>query len=176
MIFSNVKSVSIPEGMVTKIANASGVTLWSKAPEGPVNWVPKSIDTDGSTFNGKGWIGKKRLSSSGVVKDANYVSTTGFIPAKASDVVRIGGCYWLDSANSSANYVCTYDANFTFVGAVNCVGSYGGGTVSGDKNVAVVTLKNTSTIAYVRVSAGHSDYGVDGPGAQMIVTINEEIT
>ena len=178
MIFSNVKSVTIPEGVVTKITNASGAVLWAKEPEGPTNWVPKSIDTDGSIFNGKGWIGATRLSSSGVAKSANYASTTGYIPAKAGDVVRIAGTYWLSSSFLSTNYVCTYDSSFKFIAAVNCGGSYGGGTVSGDSDVAVVKLNNTSTIAYIRVSSSDASgnaVGVDGPGDNLIVTINEEI-
>lgn len=138
------------------------------------NLVPYAIDTDGSIYDGDGWIAKKRLSSSGVLKDANYVSTTGFIPASSGAIIRIGGCQWIDTTNAtSSNYVCSYDANFNFICAVNCAGSYGGGTVSGDSSVAVVTLPTNENIAYVRVSAyGHT---INGAGETLIVTVNEEI-
>ena len=50
------------------------------------NQVPTSIDTDGSVFNGVGYVGRTRLSSSGATKkDADFVTTTGYIPAKAND-------------------------------------------------------------------------------------------
>lgn len=176
MAFSNIKAITIPEGVVKKISVGNSI-IWEE-PSSYKNWVPYSIDTDGSIFNGTGWIGKTRLSSSGATKDANYASVTGYIPAKAGDVVRIAGTYWLSSDYQSTNYVCTYDSNFAFIAAVNCAGSYGGGTVSGDSNVAEVILKNTSTIAYIRVSssdASGNSVGVDGPGNNLIVTINEEI-
>lgn len=167
------KGISIGGVELKKLA-IDGVEIWRKR---YTNWVPKSIDTDGSIYDGDGWIAKKRLSSSGVLKDVDYTSATGFIPAKANDVVRIGGCYWMNTVEQSTNYVCSYDANFNFIKAVNCLGGYGGGTVSGDENVAVVKLLNNTSIAYIRVSAKDDTYTeINGPGAQMIVTINEEIT
>jgi hypothetical protein len=176
MDFSTIKAITIPEGVVKKISIGNNI-IWEE-PSSYKNWVPYSINTDGSIFNGTGWIGKTRLSSSGATKSADYASTTGYIPAKAGDVVRIAGTGWLDSNYLSTNYVCTYDSDFNFIAAVNCGGVYGGGTVSGDLNVAVVTLKDTSTIAYIRVSssdASGNPVGVDGPGDNLIVTINEEI-
>lgn len=171
--FDNAETVTLAGKVVTKLELA-GKTIYEKVLQKYKNWVSFSIDTDGSIFNGKGWIGKTRLSSSGATKSADYVSTTGYIPAKANDAIRIAGLNWLNSENQSGNYVCTYDANFAFIAAVNCVGSYGGGTVSGDSEVAIVTLKSTSTIAYVRVSGMGAV--VDGPGDSLIVTVNEEIT
>lgn len=173
-MFSGLKALAIPEGNVVKV-EYNGAVLWQLEESAPyTNQVPISIDADGSIYDGDGWIAKKRLSSSGALKDANYVSTTGFIPATSGAEIRIGGCKWINSDAQSANYVCSYDANFNFVCAVNCGGGYGGGTVSGDEEIAVVTLPtNKTNIAYVRVSA-YSDI-VGGPGASMIVTVNEEI-
>lgn len=175
--FDNAETVTLAGKVVEKLV-LDGKTIYEKVLQKYKNWVPYSIDTDRSIFNGTGWIGKTRLSSSGATKDADYASTTGYIPAKAGDVVRIAGTGWLDSNYLSTNYICTYDSNFNFIAAVNNGGSYGGGTVSGDLNVAVVTLNNTSTIAYIRVSSSDASgkpVGVDGPGDNLIVTINEEI-
>jgi hypothetical protein len=170
MIFDNAKTITF-NGKSVKKLELNGEKIWEAVSF--KNWVPFSIDTDKSIFNGKGWVEKIRLSSSGVTKDSSYASTTGYIPAKPSSVIRIAGFNWLDSGNQSANYVCSYDENFNFVSAVNCAGTYGGGTVSGDSEVAVVTMNATSSIAYVRVSGAWSVVG--GPCDAMIVTVDEEI-
>lgn len=146
------------------------------------NQVPISIDTDGSVFNGKGYIGKTRLSSSGVTKEGSGVTTTGYIKAKAKDVVRIGGNCTFDGTNC---YVCTYNSSFGFIKAINGQGSYGGGTLDKTGAVPKVTLLNDSNIAYIRVSAdwnssvdGYYDSAdpTQGPCEHLIVTVNEEIT
>lgn len=147
-----------------------------------INQVPISIDTDGSVFNGKGYVGKTRLSSSGVTKSLDYVSTTGYIPASSGAVIRIKGVAW---NNATACYVCAYDGDFGFISAVNATGEYGGGTVTRNGDVAEVTLKTNANIAYVRVSAVHTSSDADyftvpdpkeGPGSYLIVTVNQEIT
>lgn len=147
------------------------------------NQVPISIDTDGSVFNGKGYIGATRLSSSGSTKDKEYCSTTGYIPASSGAVIRIKGVSWVNKS-ASTNYVCAYDSDFKFISAVNSEGYYGGGTVSGDSEVAIVTLPDDNNIVHVRVSAVHegTDAGyssvtdkTEGPGSYLIVTVNEEI-
>lgn len=148
------------------------------------NQVPISIDTDGSVFNGTGYVGATRLSSSGALKTVDYTSTTGYIPASSGAKIRIKGVDWLNQG-SAQNYVCAYNSEFEFISAVNKDGSYGGGTVSGDSKVAIVTLLENPEIAYIRVSATHNsnDPGyasvqtkTEGPGSYLIVTVNEEIT
>lgn len=68
------------------------------------NQIPISTDADGSVFNGTGYRAATRISSSsGVASIANanatYPSfTTGFIPVKKGDVIRLGNC-WMDTAN-----------------------------------------------------------------------------
>ena len=179
MNLGNVKSWSISQGLVKKVVSG-GVTLWEKMSY--INRVKTSIDTDGSIYNGTGYIGRKRLSSSGVLKDADYASATGYISASSGAIVRIKGVDW---NNTSYCYVCAYNASFGFISAVNSNGEYGGGTVSRNGDLATVTLNNNSNIAYVRVSAVHSsaDAGytsvakpIEGPGSYLIVTINQEIT
>lgn len=144
------------------------------------NQVPISIDTDGKVFNGVGYVGKTRLSSSGSTKEHGYGTTTGYIPAKANDEVRIAGVPF----NNGSDYVCTYDSNFTFLTALNGQGAYGGGTIDTSGNYPKVTLPNNSNIAYIRVSAmwdsSCDGYGtatdvMQGPCEHLIVTINEEI-
>ena len=168
-------SGTIAEGSNTITVSYNGktttITVIGVAKQGYTNLVPTSIDTDGTIFNGKGWIEKTRLSSSGVTKTFDYASTTGYMPASSGAVVRIKGSNW---DNGTACYVCSYKSDFSFVGAVNSDGLYGGGTVTREGDISIVTLTTNNEIAYVRVSAigNHSE----GPGADLIVTVNEEIT
>lgn len=177
-VYSNgVISISSVTGDVVITATATAKAKYT-------NQVPISIDTDGSIFNGKGWIEATRLSSSGATKAESYVTTTGFIPATSGAIVRIAGIKWATSTSSGADYVVSYDSDFNFIAAVNAGGSYGGGTVSGDDSVSVVTLLDNDAIAFVRVSAKHDASDAswnlvenrnDGPGDYLIVTVNEEI-
>ena len=89
MNFANVKSITIPEGVVTKIV-AAGVTLWEAVSY--KNLMPTSIDSSGAIYNGTGWKYGYRLSSSkGTETAASYHTITGFMPAKAGDVIRFSG-------------------------------------------------------------------------------------
>lgn len=77
----------------------------------PTNAIPKSTDTDRKTiYNGKGYQLGLRINSSGVVTDSGApaeMGVTGFIPAKAGDVI--------DASNYSVNtsytsYIATYNS------------------------------------------------------------------
>lgn len=136
------------------------------------NQIPISIDTDGSIFNGKGYIENTRLSSSGVAKEGAKVYTTGYIPASKNAVVRIAGVEWYN-VQQGANYVCAYDKNFGFISAVNSTGYYNGGTVTGNANLTTVTLLDNENIAYIRVSIHKNNTEV--AGEDLIVTVNEPI-
>ncbi len=154
-----------------------------------INRVPLSIDTDGSVFNGTGYMEKYRLSSSGVAKGLSGSYVTGYIPAKAGDVVRVYGCDWA-TINHAMNYICAYDADFNFVGgyatlagsafALTKYGTAISAAHSADENLNLtMTLANVSNIAYIRISSAGNDssttvitYDIN----DMIVTVNEEVT
>ena len=143
--------------------------------------MPISVDTDGSVFNGKGWIGGKRLSSSGAVKDGAYNSITGYIPAKAGDVIRTN-----IGVDGNSEYIYAYNESFGIVGYSNGDNSSSAiGKITTANNASTLTLTNNSTIRWIRVSAQHGNTDplystvanpADGPGPYMIVTVNEEIT
>lgn len=180
MNFANLKSISIAEGIVKKI-ESNGSILWEEA-SSIINQVPISIDADGSIFNGKGWIERTRLSSSGVTKSGDYTSTTGYIPAKSGDVVRIQGV----SYDDNSDYICAYKSDFSFIGASSGNNGYTAlGTVNSVNGVATLTLPNNSEIAYIRVSAKHDSMDdnyesvinpIEGPGSYLVVTINQEVS
>lgn len=187
MDLSQYKSISIGGIAMKKIA-IGGVTAWVR----PVrNMVSESIGSDGNPFNGGlGYQDGLRLSSSGVTKEYAESTVTGYIPAKAGDVVRIVGVEWY---SDSANYICAYDSSFNLLTEMH------GAFATGSKSVAFVAsecavLGTTDALikigesthstaaantAYIRVSsaglAASRNDGVKQTGANMIVTINEEV-
>lgn len=178
-------SGAIEEGTNTITVTYDGLTTTftvTGVAEYNPNKVPTSIDTDGSVLNGVGYVGQTRLSSSGETKSNNYTTTTGFISAKANDVIRIAGGIF----STGGDYVCTYDSNFSFLTALNGIGGYGGGTIDSTGEYPVITLPDNASIAYIRVSSkwdgacdGWSDASeeerLQGPCERLIVTVNEEI-
>ena len=146
------------------------------------NKVPTSTDADGNVFNGVGYQTGYRLSSSGAAKEKDYSAVTGFIPAKAGDVIYITDCGWHHA--TAENYLCAYKADFSFIGAVTSnVSKYGTqihSSVTIDGGLAIVTLADVADIAYIRVSAVNAG-GCEicdslTLGEDMIITVNEEIT
>ena len=122
MDFSKVKSIVIPEGVVTKIV-AGGRVLWQKIKEVVTlnNLLSKATTTDrntlfGEDYNGDGkadgYLAGKRLSSSGSESATSAMCCSGFIPAKSGDILRIKGAL---PKISTASYVITYDSSNTKV-------------------------------------------------------------
>ena len=150
------------------------------------NRVPTSIDTDGSIFNGTGYMENYRLSSSGATKADDYDCVSGYIKVSPGDVIRIDNASdssyeWYDT--STANYLCAYNSSFGYIGG--CTPQQGG-TTYGDSQiwesmslvdgVSVITLADLSSIAYIRVSGNVWIKNAAAYGPGMIITVNEEIT
>ncbi len=190
MDFANLKSLTIPEGEVSEIS-VDGVMIWKG---GGTNQVPISTDTDGSIFNGTGYIENRRLSSSGGLSGSaqNGSVTTGFIAFPNDDgthgdrnVIRMKGVEWLNAtANHQGHYyVNFYDSSKKFLDyfAAAEAGSYAHIiTVTRDTNgietISFNTEYGTSNVKlqYIR-QASFIRITAYGKGADMIVTINEEI-
>lgn len=143
------------------------------------NQIPISTDTDGSIFNGKGWIENKRLNSSGVVSDVGtygYTGVTGFIPIADGDVIRTSA-NMIDPSGSTQQSVSFYDADKAFIAryqyySSNNRFSYDLFTVNDDYSFTWTHdddyLDLSSAAAYVRFCfAGITD--------DAVITKNEEI-
>lgn len=160
------------------------VRIWKS---GPTNLVPLSTEVDGKTIynGGLGYKNGYRLSSSGAEKAQSEAVTTGFIPAKRGDVIRMKGAIWGTTVKEGYSYIVTYDASRTKLHHANkyaMSGRYNGidnqvgidkdksSIVTDDNGVTTFNLVFTDTkeISYIRISA-------TGDGADMIVTVNEEI-
>lgn len=153
------------------------------------NQVPISTDTDGSIFNGVGYKDNVRLSSSGGISSSAQSGsvTTGFIPWKNTDVVRMKGATWA-SMSGYHFYFTIYNSNKEAYGGVGqgCIesGEESGNHFSAiyDEITGVTTFSindpdgttgafraNAKTAAFFRLT-------VYGKGEDLIITTNEEIT
>ena len=186
MILSSLKRLAI-NGVELSRLEVNGVEVWSG---GYTNLVPTAADADGNAYQGKGYIDGYRLSSGGDLTLQANTATTGFIRCRATDVIRMGGLTFRPTSGHC--YLSFYDSGFRLLGSVNIYKDSSSPT--GWKNIPrgiVRTIDATSNtpptetdgvttfdhyyfsdgldVAYFRVN------GYGGSGAEMIVTVNEEI-
>lgn len=188
MDFSQSKKLVIPEGEVAKITDESGSVLWQAITY--TNQVPISTDTDGSIYNGLGYKDNVRLSSSGGVSSSaqNGSVTTGFIPWYGDTTyLRMKGVEMLGLTSGISGmhlYINFYDSNKTFMQNISMdwyVSSSWDHIMSftrDDNGVETIKfsetysgngyLNNVRAASFIRITA-------KGQGANMIVTLNEEI-
>lgn len=184
MDFSNVKKISISAGDVKQI-EINGVVVWKS---GYKNWVPLSINADGSIYNnGLGYKESTRIRSGGEEGAHSGGVCTGFIRVNPGDVIRVGGCEF--DATSNANAINASNNSFVNIGQLTSNYASGGyGIFAGEylnyswKSVVKesdgvwkwVVPPAASGVAYIRVT-GYFSVGAGGKGKSLIVTINEEI-
>ena len=187
MDLSAYKSISI-NGTPMKKVLIGGVVAWRKSAK---NWVPLSTDTDGSIFNGVGYKENVRLSSSGGISGSaqNGSVTTGFIPwGGDTTILRLKGVEWLNAGPNYGGhyYLVFYDQNKKSRGGDNdYIESPAGGlghilTITRDDNGVETFVFNkdygtTNTLLQWVRSAKYIRITARGKGADMVVTINEEI-
>lgn len=180
--FSKYVRLDIPEGRVKKITRkADGVVLWKA---GYVNQVPISKDENGNIYNGTGYKNGYRVRSGGAEATQSTAVCTGFIPFKKGDILRISPPF---SGLNTSNAINFADANFNNLGQ-RVDANYGYGICSSDiydsvviDGISTLTYSDDfdNSVAYVRIThslnnPSESESYVTS-GADMIVTINEEI-
>lgn len=168
-----VRYLKIPEGNVKTITRkADGIMLWKARYQ---NLVPTSIDSDGSIFNGCGYINGCRVRSSGATVEFPNAAATGYIPVMAGDTVRFKGGNW--SVSDSHNCLHYSDENFVALGSFTPQPAYYGICHSKNSDIAesngvyIHIVPDNANIRYLRMSL----YGSGTHGADMVVTVNEEI-
>lgn len=160
---------------------------------GYTNQIPISTDTDGGIYNGTGYKTASRCNSSGEVVGIDNPDceiptfTTGFIPAKTGDIIRLKNCY-IDGSYSTTGDAGIYgsaawglrsglyDSSKTKVAveswgnlysdAVNVFSDY---TKDSDGHITQFTIA-CSGVSYIRLSLAPT-----GDPADAIVTVNEKI-
>ena len=167
--------------------------LRSTTPDMPTetytNLVPTSTDASGAVFNGVGYQDNARINSSGAVSTSNAVgaTATGFIKVSGGDTVRIKGGNFTSAENggNNANSIGVYDSAKKHLGTATAGGSAYGifeSTYSAYKFSSVVeettgvykwvVPPSESGVEWIRLSSFTPN---SAPGADLIVTVNEEI-
>lgn len=183
MDFANIKSITIPEGEVTKI-ELDGIILWQAVTY--KNWVKYSTEADGTTIynGGLGYKDGYRVRSGGAEAEQAGSSCTGFIPFTKSDQLYVYPQFTNQNTNNAVNF---YDSSFACLGQITDSGAaYGicASAVAAFKTTAVngvsvldlsvVTVSGVENIAYVRITNNIYNGGI-ASGSEMIITKNEEI-
>jgi hypothetical protein len=145
------------------------------------NRVRSSIDTDGSIYNGTGYLEGYRLNSSGTTTEASSSGavTSGFIPYNG-EVIRVYGTTSENVTNNS-NYVIMYNGDFSKHTVQNFSNWQNYGAVWSELNgkymltidPAAITNAATKTALaeakYIRASLAAC------AGASFVVTLDEPI-
>lgn len=157
-------------------------------PDAPmVNLVPTSTDTDGSIYNGVGYKDGVRLSSSGGISSTpqgNSV-TVGFMPWQSCGVIRIKGATFPYNTGEH-HYVNFYKEDKTFYYALEAdaqqetTGAYSAVDITYDETTGVTTIDCSkftagTAIGDAVVNAKYFRLNAIGKGADLIVTVNQEI-
>lgn len=182
----------LPDGYIYAYTKDGGYT----------NLVSDAIDANGSVYNGNGYQDGSYLYYSNFEATAQSGFTvTGFIPFSHTDIIRMSGVTWTATNKSCIaffdvnkrplgsyignGYINPAGADYTSEGImVNCLTDKSNQSVTTADGVATFgmdfqTVDSTNTsggasgragyhIKYVRISA-------QGSGADMVVTLNEEI-
>lgn len=148
------------------------------------NQVPISTDESGNIYNGTGYKNGYRVRSGGAEGEAKSVCT-GFIPAKPGNVMYLqcptDGVFLTTTATGSA--INIYNASKTHLGQMATNALYGNFQNTANKwediqkvnGVFQYTIpSNVGEVAFIRVTVGFPS-GIEPTGADLIITINEEI-
>lgn len=153
--------------------------------EGYTNLVPTSIDTDGSIYNGVGYKDDTRLSSSGGVSGTPQTgsATTGFIELTDKCIIRIKGatffgtsghCY-INFYNESKGFVFGASRDAIVSELTKISGNYEYDETTGVTNIDFSTISNSSEWGANIANSKYFRLNAYGKGADLIVTLNEEI-
>lgn len=190
MDLSGFKKIAINGIEMVRIA-INGVQVW--AAKLFTNQVPISTDTDGSIYNGTGYKDDARLSSSGGVSGSALPGSvvTGFIPFKNTDVIRMKGAEWLGMSDAHPGhhyYINLYNSSKSFISKGGITSQdfdylYGSqvsavyDAVSGITTFQIIDpTGNTGAFRAAAKSAAYFRINAYGKGADLIITVNQEIT
>ena len=141
------------------------------------NQVLISTDADGNVYNGTGYKDGYRISSSGAEAALRSATATGFIPFTKGQTIRIGG-----EGITYDKYGCLlmfYDLSKTVIANAGIGYDKIGNTTYGTwttEETSVFCLDPNDT--YPNTLSGNSGYiriSANGSGANLIVTLDEEI-
>ena len=182
--FSKIKKLTI-DGIDLKSMAINGIQVWKS---GPKNWVKFSTESDGVTIynGGLGYKDGYRIRSGGAEATLGSGTVTGFIPFKKGDILRIYPAFFGANNVNAINFADATHANLgqvvgngTVYGICTSEPTSFRPTKEGSVTVLHLTTDKAADVAYIRITNQIGTYDSIPPvvesGADMIVTINEEI-
>ena len=161
---------------------------------GYINWIKRSVEADGTPYNGgQGWKTNTRLSSSGAESTsyATGMEVTGFIPFKRGDVIRFSGITMnINSANVTRCYFIQYKDNDSgekemltqcIVSGFNANINLGQVLTDADGNILQINTGDiadetvSGSVAQIYTTAQYFRISADEINDDSIITINQEI-
>lgn len=182
MDLSAYKAISI-NGIPMKKILIGGVVAWIRP---IINWIGRSINADGTIYNGVGYKNGYRVRSGGAEAAIDNASCSGYMKVNPGDVIRVSGFDF--SYLSTSNAINASDVSFTNLGQLTASYADSGYGIFAHSAAwfshswhSVVEEKTgvwkwivppaESGVAYIRLT-GYTH----GDGSKMVLTINEEIT
>ena len=185
------KPYVLPDGYIYAYTLGGGYT----------NLVPTSTDADGSVFNGAGYQDNSYLNyPDSTIATKSGFTVTGFIPFTWTDVLRMSGVTWNNSAQScidfydenkkpmgnylGSGYVNTAKAPYTSEGRnVMCLAGKGSQSVTVEDGVTTFNLTfydhdielDNGGLSAAGYRVKYVRISAQGVGEDMVVTLNEEI-
>ena len=188
----NVFQITIPDDYtgaylrfnIGAVDTHSIITVNEKLARKFVNELPYATDTDGTIYNGTGWMSGYRLNSSGnAVTASSEIGTTGFIPFKIGDILRFANMGISATDAESVMYFAVYKSDKTLIKSTYTTGVYSRSnqthlfetdendywTLYDTRNLAILdTSYDWSDASYFRVSCRRLCLG-------SVITVNEPI-
>lgn len=161
-------------------ADAFTVTLGSSgASSGYTNQVTRSVDTDGTVYNGCGYLTGHRLDASGAVALSGAIAS-GYVPYNGQ-VIRIWGSSDA-SVGVDGNYFCMYGSDFSHINTIDFYNMSNYGAVweqVGEKYMLTIDPAALTNV-YVQeqlASAGYirASFGIIGSAEDFVITLDESI-
>lgn len=142
-----------------------------------VNKLPLATDVNGTVYGSNGYIIGKQLSADGnALVDSSGFITTGFIPAKSGDVIRLKGLSFTPGDNTCRLFI--YDSSHSSKGLIgrsnlqgNLSTAFVKNYVENDDGSCEFTIVYSGT-AYIRLTLYKSSLTGDTP----IISVNQELT
>lgn len=141
-----------------------------------VNKLPLATDANGAVYGNNGYIIGKRLSTDGdtLVDDTGFI-TTGFIPVKSGDIIRLKGLSFTPGDNTCRLFL--YDSSHSFkavIGRANLQGNlstaFVNNYVENDDGSSEFTIVYSA--AYIRLTLYKRSLTDD----TQIISVNQELT
>lgn len=165
----NTKLYVLPDGFIY-----AWMLTEKEVDNGPsyTNKLPLAINADKTPYVGdngeKGYrVGYRYSASSAAEKAATGFDVSGFIPAKAGDIIRIANATQITASNDGSAYCSAYFFDSAFAKTSGQISMKTNAVY--ENGIASFTVPSYNNIAYFKIT-------LKGVTADTIITVNEEIT